>query len=93
MKTRYLDGLVQGILFYIEKLPAPLREDALWKIQNVLQNNPASNIAISTKYPELHILHALYLISPFRVWRWAAEYVSTHPCLFVVFYRRRSLIG
>jgi hypothetical protein len=37
---RYLDGLVQGILFYIEKLPAPLGEDALWKIQNVLQNNP-----------------------------------------------------
>jgi hypothetical protein len=38
---RYLDGLVQGILFYIEKLPAPLGEDALCKIQNVLQNNPA----------------------------------------------------
>jgi hypothetical protein len=32
---RYLDGLVQGILFYIKKLPAPLGEDALWKIQNV----------------------------------------------------------
>jgi hypothetical protein len=46
---RYLDGLVQGILFYIEKLPAPLGEDALWKIQNVLQNNPASNIALSAK--------------------------------------------
>jgi hypothetical protein len=55
---RYLDGLVQGILFYTEKLPAPLGEDALWKIQNVLQNNPASNIAVSTKYPELHIFHA-----------------------------------
>ena len=26
---RYLDGLVQGILFYIEKLPTPLGEDAL----------------------------------------------------------------
>jgi hypothetical protein len=26
---RYLDGLVQEILFYIEKLPAPLGEDAL----------------------------------------------------------------
>jgi hypothetical protein len=26
---RFLDGLVQGILFYIEKLPAPLEEDAL----------------------------------------------------------------
>jgi hypothetical protein len=38
---RYLDGLVQGILFYIEKLLAPLGEDALCKIQNVLQNNPA----------------------------------------------------
>jgi hypothetical protein len=63
---RYLDGLVQGILFYIEKLPAPLGEDALWKIQNVLQNNPASNIFISAKYPELHIFYALYLISPFR---------------------------
>jgi hypothetical protein len=38
---RYLDDLVQGILFYIEKkLPAPLGEDALCKIQNVLQNNP-----------------------------------------------------
>jgi hypothetical protein len=36
------------------------------KIQNVLQNNPASNIVVSAKYPELHILHALYLISPFR---------------------------
>jgi hypothetical protein len=90
---RYLDGLVQGISFYIEKLPAPLREDALWKIQNVLQNNPASNIVVSAKYPELHIFHALYLISPFCEWRWAAEYVSTHPCLFVVFQRRRSLIG
>jgi hypothetical protein len=53
-------------LFYIEKLPAPLGEDALSKIQNVLQNNHASNIVISTKYPELHIFHALYLISPFR---------------------------
>jgi hypothetical protein len=52
---RYLDGLVQGILFYIEKLPAPFGEDALCKIQNV-----------SAKYPELHIFHALYLISPFR---------------------------
>jgi hypothetical protein len=29
---RYLNGLVQGILFYIEKLPTPLEEDALWKI-------------------------------------------------------------
>jgi hypothetical protein len=28
---RYLDGLVQGILFYTEKLPAPFREDALCK--------------------------------------------------------------
>jgi hypothetical protein len=36
------------------------------KIQNVLQNNPASNTAISAKYPELHIFHALYLFSPFR---------------------------
>jgi hypothetical protein len=27
---------------------------------------PASNIAVSAKYPELHIFHALYLISPFR---------------------------
>jgi hypothetical protein len=62
---RYLDGLVQGILLYIEKLPAPLGEDALCKIQNVLQNNPASNIAISAKYPKLHIFHALYLIPPF----------------------------
>jgi hypothetical protein len=60
---RYLDGLVQGILLYIEKLPASLGEDALCKIQNVLQNNPASNIAISAKYPELHTIHALYLIS------------------------------
>jgi hypothetical protein len=25
---RFLDGLVQGILFYIKKLPAPLEEDA-----------------------------------------------------------------
>jgi hypothetical protein len=38
---RYLDGLVQGILFYTEKLPAPFGEDALCKIQNVFQNNPA----------------------------------------------------
>jgi hypothetical protein len=39
---RYLDGLVHGILFYTEnKLPAPLGEDALCKIQNVLQNNRA----------------------------------------------------
>jgi hypothetical protein len=34
-----------------EKHPAPLGEDALCKIQNDLQNNPASNIAISAKYP------------------------------------------
>jgi hypothetical protein len=34
---RYLDGLVQGILLYIENLPAPLGEDALCKIQKVLQ--------------------------------------------------------
>jgi hypothetical protein len=26
---RYMDGLVQGILFYFEKLPAPLGEDVL----------------------------------------------------------------
>jgi hypothetical protein len=82
---RYLDGLIQGILFYIEKLLAHLGEDALWKIQNVLQNNPESNIVVSAKYHELHIFHALYL--PFHGWRWAAEYVSTHPCLFVVFQR------
>jgi hypothetical protein len=75
------------------KLPAPLGEDAFCKIQNVLQNNPASNIVVSAKYPELHIFHALYLISPFHGWRWAAEYVSTHPGLFVVFQKRRSLIG
>jgi hypothetical protein len=60
---RYMDGLVQGILFYIEKLPAPLGDDVISKIQNVLQNNPASNIALSAKYLELHIFHALYLIS------------------------------
>jgi hypothetical protein len=29
---RYLDGLVQGILFYIEKLHAPLGEDVLENI-------------------------------------------------------------
>jgi hypothetical protein len=28
---RYLDGLVQGTLFYTEKLPAPFGEDALCK--------------------------------------------------------------
>jgi hypothetical protein len=28
---RFLDGLVLGILFYIEKLPTPLEEDAIWK--------------------------------------------------------------
>jgi hypothetical protein len=61
---RYLDGLVQGILFYTEKLTAPLGEDALYKIQNVLQNNPISNIVVSAKYPELHIFHTLYLIFP-----------------------------
>jgi hypothetical protein len=72
-------------LLYIEKLPAPLGEYALWKIKNVLQNNPASNIVVSAKYPELYIFHALYMISPFHRWRCAAEYVSTHPCLFVVF--------
>jgi hypothetical protein len=38
---RYLDGLVQGTLFYIEKLPAPFGEDALCKKQNVFQNNAA----------------------------------------------------
>jgi hypothetical protein len=43
-----------------------LGEDVLLKIQNVLQNNPALNIAISANYPKLHIFHALYLISPFR---------------------------
>jgi hypothetical protein len=37
----YLDGLVQGFCSNIEKHPAPLEEDALCKIQNVLQNNPA----------------------------------------------------
>jgi hypothetical protein len=26
---RFLDGLVQGIWFFFEKLPAPLEEDAL----------------------------------------------------------------
>jgi hypothetical protein len=54
------------IISDIEKLPAPLGEDALCKIQNVLQNNPASNTAISAKYHELLIFHALYLIPPFR---------------------------
>jgi hypothetical protein len=29
---RFLDGLVQEILFYIEKLPAPLEEYAILKI-------------------------------------------------------------
>jgi hypothetical protein len=28
---RFLDGLVQRILFYIEKISCPLEEDALWK--------------------------------------------------------------
>jgi hypothetical protein len=36
------------------------------KYKMFYKNNPASNIAISAKYPELHIFHALYLISPFR---------------------------
>jgi hypothetical protein len=63
------------------------------KIINVLQNSAASKIAFSAKYPDLHILYALYLISPFHGWMWAARYVSTHSCLFVVFQRRRSLIG
>jgi hypothetical protein len=39
---RYLDGLFQGILFYIGKTTScSFGEDALCKIQNVLQNNPA----------------------------------------------------
>jgi hypothetical protein len=37
---RYLDCLVQGILFYIEKLPAPFGEDALCKIQNIFSKQP-----------------------------------------------------
>jgi hypothetical protein len=37
---RYLDGLVQGILFYTGKLPASFGEDSLCKIKNVFQNNP-----------------------------------------------------
>jgi hypothetical protein len=78
----------RDFVLYWKKLPAPLGEDALCKIQNVLQNNPASNIAISAKYPELHIFHALYLIPTFRGWRWAAEYICTHPCLFVVFQKK-----
>ena len=82
---RYLDGLVQGISFYTEKLPDPFGEDALCKIQNVFQKQPCIKYCCFCKYPELHIFHALYLISPFRGWRWVAEYVCTHPCLFVVF--------
>jgi hypothetical protein len=54
------------VLILKKKLRTPLGEDALCKIKNVFQNNPASNNAISAKYPELHIFHALYLISPFR---------------------------
>jgi hypothetical protein len=63
---RYLDGLVQGILFYIEKLSAPFGEDALCKIQNVFQKQPCIKYCCFCKYPELYIFHALYLISPFR---------------------------
>jgi hypothetical protein len=37
---RYLDGLVQGILFYTGKLPTSFGEDSLCKIKNVFQNNP-----------------------------------------------------
>jgi hypothetical protein len=62
---RYLDDLVQGILFYIENFLLLWERMHFEKIQNVLQNNPASNIVVSAKYPELHILHALYLISSF----------------------------
>jgi hypothetical protein len=38
---RYLDCLVQGTLFYIEKkLPAPLGEDALWKSTKCFTKQP-----------------------------------------------------
>jgi hypothetical protein len=64
---RYLNSLVQGILFYIKKKTScSFGRGCALKNKNVLQNNPASNIVVSAKYPELHILNALYLISPFR---------------------------
>jgi hypothetical protein len=55
-----------GISFYTEKLPAPFGEDALCKTQNVFQKQPCIKYCCFCKYPELHIFHALYLISSFR---------------------------
>jgi hypothetical protein len=63
---RFLDGLVHGILFYIEN------SLLLWERMRYEKDKMLYKIALHQKllflqkYPEPHILQALYLISPFR---------------------------
>jgi hypothetical protein len=63
---RYLDGLVQWILFYIEKTSCSFGRGCALKNTKCFTKKPCIKYCISAKYPELHILYALYLISPFH---------------------------
>jgi hypothetical protein len=66
---RYLDGLVQGILFYIENFMFLWERMCFEKYKMFYKITLHQILLFLQKYqkcPELHILHALYLISPFR---------------------------
>jgi hypothetical protein len=61
-----LDGLVQGILFYTEKLPAILWERMRFEKYKMFYKTTLHKILLFLQNIELHIFHALYLIPPFR---------------------------
>jgi hypothetical protein len=65
---RYLDGLVQGILFYTEEKNFLLLWERMCfeKYKMFYKTTLYKILLFFAKYPELHIFHALYLISPFR---------------------------
>jgi hypothetical protein len=63
---RFLDGLVQGILFYIENFLLFWGRMHFEKDKMFYKIAMYQKLLFLQKYHELHIFHALYLISPFR---------------------------
>jgi hypothetical protein len=62
----------------------------LWKTKMFCKNSSASKNCFSAKYFEIHLINACISKSSLYGWRCATEYISTHPCLLVVFQIKRS---
>jgi hypothetical protein len=63
---RFKDGLVEGFDSILKNFMLPWERMRLKNDKMFYKIALHQKTAFSTKYPKLHILHALYLISPFH---------------------------